>query len=59
MEFVPGGDLMTQLIKYVKFTEDVTRFYIAETVVAIDSIHQLGYAHRCPNGYQFSYFSGI
>ena len=26
--------------------EDVTRFYIAETVLAIDSIHALGFIHR-------------
>lgn len=46
MEFVPGGDMMTQLIKYDTFTEDQTRFYIAETVLAIDSIHKLYYVHR-------------
>lgn len=46
MEFVPGGDMMTQLIKYDTFTEDQTRFYIAETVLAIDSIHKLYYIHR-------------
>ncbi|KAH3763596.1 protein serine/threonine kinase [Pelomyxa schiedti] len=46
MEFVPGGDLMSQLIKLNKFSEEDTRFFVAETVIAIDSIHQLGYAHR-------------
>lgn len=46
MEYVPGGDMMTQLIKYDTFTEDQTRFYIAETVLAIDSIHKLHYIHR-------------
>lgn len=46
MEFVPGGDMMTHLIKYDTFTEDVTRFFIAETVLAIDSIHKLSYIHR-------------
>ncbi|KAL6048652.1 Serine/threonine kinase 38a [Balamuthia mandrillaris] len=46
MEYIPGGDMMTLLIKYDTFTEDQTRFYIAETVLAIDSIHQLGYIHR-------------
>lgn len=47
MEFVPGGDMMTHLIKYDTFTEDVTRFFIAETVLAINSIHKLSYIHRC------------
>jgi len=46
MEFVPGGDMMTMLIKYDTFTEDQTRFYIAETILAIDSIHKLSYIHR-------------
>ncbi|CAG8706830.1 14156_t:CDS:2, partial [Funneliformis caledonium] len=32
MEFLPGGDLMTMLIKYDTFSEDVTRFYIAEYI---------------------------
>lgn len=47
MEYVPGGDMMTMLIKYDTFTEDQTRHYIAETVLAIDSVHQLNYIHRC------------
>jgi protein-serine/threonine kinase len=46
MEFLPGGDLMTMLIKYDIFTEDVTRFYIAECALAIHAIHELGYIHR-------------
>ncbi|KAJ7700121.1 AGC/NDR protein kinase [Mycena rosella] len=39
-------DLMTMLIKYDTFSEDVTRFYIAECVLAIDAVHQLGFIHR-------------
>ncbi|KAI9104523.1 serine/threonine protein kinase [Phlyctochytrium arcticum] len=46
MEFLPGGDLMTMLIKYDTFSEDVTRFYMAECVSAIDAVHALGYVHR-------------
>ncbi|OZJ03636.1 Serine/threonine-protein kinase CBK1 [Bifiguratus adelaidae] len=46
MEFLPGGDLMTMLIKYDTFTEDVTRFYMAECVLAIEAIHKLGFIHR-------------
>eukprot|EP01104_Vermistella_antarctica_P008113 TRINITY_DN2029_c0_g1_i1.p1 TRINITY_DN2029_c0_g1~~TRINITY_DN2029_c0_g1_i1.p1 ORF type:complete len:513 (+),score=151.78 TRINITY_DN2029_c0_g1_i1:170-1708(+) len=46
MEYVPGGDMMTMLIKYDTFTEDQTRFYVAQTILAIDSIHQLNYIHR-------------
>lgn len=38
---------MTMLIKYDTFSEDVTRFYIAECVLAIEAVHQLGFIHRC------------
>lgn len=46
MEFLPGGDLMTMLIKYDTFSEPVTRFYIAEIVLALETIHNLGFIHR-------------
>lgn len=46
MEYVPGGDLMNLLIKWDTFTEEQTRFYIAETIIAIESIHALDYIHR-------------
>lgn len=38
---------MTMLIKYDTFSEDVTRFYIAECVLAIEAVHKLGFIHRC------------
>ena len=37
---------MTMLIKYDTFSEDVTRFYIAECVLAIEDIHKMGFIHR-------------
>eukprot|EP00052_Salpingoeca_macrocollata_P005630 m.48546 g.48546 ORF g.48546 m.48546 type:complete len:485 (-) comp14968_c0_seq1:28-1482(-) len=46
MEYLPGGDMMTWLIKLDTFDEDTAKFYIAETILAIDSIHQLGFIHR-------------
>eukprot|EP00730_Choanoeca_flexa_P014251 TRINITY_DN6161_c0_g1_i3.p1 TRINITY_DN6161_c0_g1~~TRINITY_DN6161_c0_g1_i3.p1 ORF type:complete len:272 (+),score=45.85 TRINITY_DN6161_c0_g1_i3:35-817(+) len=46
MEFLPGGDMMTMLIRYDVFSEETTRHYIAETVQAISSIHDLGFIHR-------------
>jgi serine/threonine kinase 38 len=46
MEFLPGGDMMNLLIKLDTFDEETTRFFIAETVLAIDSIHALGFIHR-------------
>jgi len=46
MEYVPGGDMMTMLIKLEVFTEEQAKYCIAQTVIAIDSIHQLNYIHR-------------
>ena len=80
MEFLPGGDLMTLLMKKVveisymivyctvlilkiekailtckdnnddtqdTLTEEAAQFYISETALAIQSIHALGFIHRC------------
>ena len=46
MEYLPGGDLMTQLMTKEVFTEDETRFYIAESLLALEPVHSLGYIHR-------------
>lgn len=46
MEFCPGGDLMSLLIKEDTFSEHVTRFFMAEAAHAISSVHALGYIHR-------------
>jgi protein-serine/threonine kinase len=46
MEFLPGGDLMTLLIKEDTFSENMTRFYMAECVLAIEAVHKLGFIHR-------------
>jgi len=46
MEFLPGGDMMTLLMKKDTLTEECTQFYIAETALAIHSIHRLGFIHR-------------
>jgi serine/threonine protein kinase len=46
MEYLPGGNLMTHLIRLGRFTEDQTRFFMAELVEAVHSIHKLGFIHR-------------
>ena len=46
MEFMPGGDLMSLLIKEDTFSEEVTQFFMAEAAQAISSVHALGYIHR-------------
>jgi serine/threonine kinase 38 len=43
---VIAGDMMTLLMKKDTMTEEQTQFYVAETVLAIDSIHKLGFIHR-------------
>ncbi|KAG4916191.1 serine/threonine-protein kinase tricornered [Glycine max] len=46
MEYLPGGDMMTLLMRKDILTEDETRFYVGETVLAIESIHKHNYIHR-------------
>lgn len=46
MEFLPGGDMMTLLMKKDTLTEEQTQFYVSEAALAIDSIHRLGFIHR-------------
>ncbi|XP_042411886.1 serine/threonine-protein kinase tricornered-like [Zingiber officinale] len=46
MEYLPGGDMMTLLIREDTLTETVARFYIAQSVLAIESIHKHNYIHR-------------
>ncbi|XP_078427850.1 uncharacterized protein LOC144700255 isoform X2 [Wolffia australiana] len=46
MEYLPGGDLMTLLMRKDTLTEDEARFYVAEAVLAIESIHRHNYVHR-------------
>ena len=46
MDFLPGGDLMTILMKKDILTEDESRFYIAETILSIESVHKVNYIHR-------------
>ena len=47
MEYYSGGDMLTLLSKFDdRLSEDMARFYLAEIILAIDSIHQLNYVHR-------------
>ncbi|CAL5358677.1 unnamed protein product [Camellia sinensis] len=46
MEYLPGGDMMTLLIREDTLTENVAKFYIAQSVLAIESIHKHNYIHR-------------
>ena len=46
MEYLPGGDMMTLLMRRDTLSEEVTRFYIAQTVVALETIHRHNFIHR-------------
>ncbi|XP_047342507.1 serine/threonine-protein kinase tricornered-like [Impatiens glandulifera] len=46
MEYLPGGDMMTLLMREDILTEDVAKFYIAQSVLAIESVHKHNYIHR-------------
>ncbi|CAC5362232.1 CDC42BP [Mytilus coruscus] len=47
MDYYCGGDLLTLLTKFEEgLPEDLAKFYIAEMVLAISSLHKLGYVHR-------------
>ncbi|XP_076464041.1 serine/threonine-protein kinase MRCK alpha-like isoform X3 [Babylonia areolata] len=47
MDYYCGGDLLTLLSKFEdRLPEDMAKFYIAEMVLAINSLHRLDYVHR-------------
>ena len=46
MEFIPGGDLMTLLMARDILPEQEAKFYAAEIVMAIESVHKLDCIHR-------------
>jgi len=46
MDYIPGGDMMSLLIKFGIFEERLAVFYIAELVQAVESVHRMGFIHR-------------
>ena len=46
MEFLPGGDLMSLLMARDILPENEAKFYAAEIVLAIESVHKLDCIHR-------------
>ena len=46
MEYLPGGDLMSLFVKKDILEEEQAKFYMAELIIAIDSIHKMNYIHR-------------
>lgn len=46
MEFMIGGDFLQYLCRHNILSEEDTRFYMAEMVLAIEETHRLGWIHR-------------
>ncbi|XP_077075744.1 serine/threonine-protein kinase LATS1 isoform X1 [Siphateles boraxobius] len=46
MDYIPGGDMMSLLIRMGIFQEDLAQFYIAELCCAVESVHKMGFIHR-------------
>ena len=46
MEYLPGGDLMTLLMERDILPEEDAKFYAAEMVLAIESVHEMNCIHR-------------
>lgn len=46
MDFINGGELFYHLQQEGKFTEERTRFYAAELILALDYLHKAGVVYR-------------
>lgn len=46
LELCPNGDLMTHLSERSRFAESVAKFYIAETILAVEYLHSLDIVYR-------------
>lgn len=46
MDFLPGGDFMSLLMKKDILNEEDSRFYVAEMILCIEAVHKLGAIHR-------------
>ncbi|GFQ93195.1 ribosomal protein S6 kinase alpha-3 [Trichonephila clavata] len=46
LDFLKCGDLFSRLNKEVMFTEDDVKFYLAELVLALEHLHNLGIIYR-------------
>ncbi|XP_058066363.1 ribosomal protein S6 kinase alpha-5 [Anopheles bellator] len=46
LDYVIGGELFTHLYKHERFSEEAVRIYVAEVIVAIEHLHNLGILYR-------------
>ena len=46
MEYLPGGDLMSLLMRKDILSEEEGRFYMAQSVLSVEAVHKVNYVHR-------------
>jgi protein kinase A len=46
LSYIPGGELFSHLRRAGRFTADVTRFYLASIILAIDYLHAQDIIYR-------------
>ncbi|KAF9005886.1 kinase-like protein [Hymenopellis radicata] len=46
MEYIPGGDLATELLRCKRFDQKRCQFYTAELTIALEALHFRGIIHR-------------
>ena len=46
LEYAPGGELFNLIRHYGKLSEEVTRFYTAEIVIALEYLHSIDIIYR-------------
>jgi len=46
MDYLPGGDFMSLLMKKDILTEEESKFYIAEIILAVEAVHKMNCIHR-------------
>lgn len=46
LEYVGGGELFTHMLKERMLSEDATRFFAAELILALEHLHSLGIIYR-------------
>lgn len=49
MDFINGGHLLFHMKQQAMFSEDVAKFYAAETTLALEHLHSLDIIHVCKN----------
>ena len=46
LEFVPGGEMFKHLVRTNRFSENLSKFYCSQVVLAIEYLHSLDIIHR-------------